>query len=71
MTTGDRFAPRESAAPVRSAELDAPFDASYDIVVVGGGGGGLPTALFSRWLGNDAYRAANAAHREPVKNPDR
>jgi len=24
-----------------------------DVVVVGGGGGGLPTALFSRWLGND------------------
>jgi len=24
-----------------------------DLVVVGGGGGGLPTALFSRWLGNE------------------
>jgi hypothetical protein len=28
------------------------FDAEYDIVVAGGGGGGLPSALFSRWLGN-------------------
>jgi hypothetical protein len=24
-----------------------------DVVVVGGGGGGLPSALFSRWLGNE------------------
>jgi hypothetical protein len=30
----------------------ASFDAEYDIVVCGGGGGGLPSALFSRWLGN-------------------
>jgi hypothetical protein len=42
--------PRESAAPVRD---DRPADVVADVVVVGGGGGGLPTALFSRWLGND------------------
>ncbi|HWQ39923.1 MAG TPA: FAD-dependent oxidoreductase [Burkholderiales bacterium] len=30
----------------------ASFDGEYDIVVCGGGGGGLPSALFSRWLGN-------------------
>jgi len=41
---------RESAAP---AAHEAPFDETADIVVVGGGGGGLPTALFSRWLGDD------------------
>jgi hypothetical protein len=29
------------------------FEAEADIVVVGGGGGGLPSALFSRWLGNE------------------
>ena len=34
------------------AEAQTKFDAEYDIVVVGGGGGGLPSALFSRWLGN-------------------
>ena len=43
-------AARESAAPVAD---DRPADATADVVVVGGGGGGLPTALFSRWLGND------------------
>jgi hypothetical protein len=42
--------PRESAAPVPD---DRPADAVADVVVVGGGGGGLPTALFSRWLGNE------------------
>jgi 3-oxosteroid 1-dehydrogenase len=41
---------RESAAPARR---EAAFDETADIVVVGGGGGGLPTALFSRWLGNE------------------
>jgi len=41
---------RESAAPVPD---DRPPDAIADVVVVGGGGGGLPSALFSRWLGNE------------------
>jgi 3-oxosteroid 1-dehydrogenase len=41
---------RESAAP---AAADRPADVVADVVVVGGGGGGLPTALFSRWLGNE------------------
>jgi predicted oxidoreductase len=40
---------RQSAAPVAASTVDT----ETDIVVVGGGGGGLPTALFSRWLGND------------------
>jgi hypothetical protein len=35
------------------ASDELPFDREHDIVVVGGGGSGLPTALFSRWLGND------------------
>src|SRR3954471_4593353 len=39
---------RESAAP---ATGDGPADVVTDVIVVGGGGG-LPTALFSRWLGN-------------------
>ncbi|MEW2505877.1 FAD-dependent oxidoreductase [Amycolatopsis sp. NPDC047767] len=48
MTT-DLVAPRESARPtsLTSANLET------DVIVVGGGGGGLPTALFSKWLGND------------------
>ena len=37
------------------------FDAEYDIVVAGGGGGGLPTALFSRWLGNEVLILEKAA----------
>ena len=41
---------RESASPVPD---DRAPDAVADVVVVGGGGGGLPTALFSRWLGNE------------------
>jgi succinate dehydrogenase/fumarate reductase flavoprotein subunit len=41
-----------SEARGRSPQL-ADFDVTYDIVVVGGGGGGLPSALFSRWLGNE------------------
>src|SRR3954447_328684 len=41
---------REAAAPVPE---DRSPDAVADVVVVGGGGGGLPTALFSRWLGNE------------------
>jgi 3-oxosteroid 1-dehydrogenase len=42
--------PRERATPVAD---DRPADVVTDVVVVGGGGGGLPTALFSRWLGNE------------------
>ncbi|MEV6902969.1 FAD-dependent oxidoreductase [Amycolatopsis sp. NPDC051372] len=47
--TKDSVAPRESARPatLTSADVEA------DVVVVGGGGAGLPTALFSRWLGNE------------------
>ena len=41
---------RESATPVTG---DRPADVVTDVIVVGGGGGGLPTALFSRWLGNE------------------
>ena len=43
-------AAREAARPARGG---GPFDSEADVVVVGGGGGGLPTALFSRWLGNE------------------
>ena len=39
----------------------ASFDAEYDIVVAGGGGGGLPTALFSRWQGNEVLILEKAA----------
>lgn len=37
------------------------FDAAVDILVVGGGGGGLPSALFSRWLGNSVMVLEKAA----------
>lgn len=37
------------------------FDAVVDVVVVGGGGGGLPSALFSRWLGNSVMLLEKAA----------
>jgi 3-oxosteroid 1-dehydrogenase len=37
------------------------FDAEYDIVVCGGGGAGLPTAMFSRWLGNKVLVLEKAA----------
>lgn len=37
------------------------FDAEYDVVVCGGGGAGLPTALFSRWLGNKVIVLEKAA----------
>ncbi|MDT7776001.1 MAG: 3-oxosteroid 1-dehydrogenase, partial [Pseudonocardiales bacterium] len=40
-------------AAARPAPGEGPFDSEADVVVVGGGGGGLPTALFSRWLGNE------------------
>ncbi|WP_028937459.1 FAD-dependent oxidoreductase [Pseudonocardia spinosispora] len=43
------IAARESARPATGGS----FDSEADIVVVGGGGGGLPTALFSRWHGNE------------------
>ncbi|MFN8197041.1 MAG: FAD-dependent oxidoreductase [Nakamurella multipartita] len=42
---------RQSATPVRVD--DTPAEASADVIVVGAGGGGLPTALFSRWLGDE------------------
>ncbi|WIX77873.1 FAD-dependent oxidoreductase [Amycolatopsis carbonis] len=47
--TNDSVAPRESARPATLASADV----ETDVVVVGGGGAGLPTALFSRWLGNE------------------
>ena len=37
------------------------FDAEYDMVVCGGGGAGLPSALFSRWLGNKVLVLEKAA----------
>ena len=42
-------APRESARPVRSPDVDA----TVDVVVVGGGPGGQATALFCAWRGLD------------------
>lgn len=42
---------RQSATPVPVD--DTPAEASADVIVVGAGGGGLPTALFSRWLGDE------------------
>ncbi|MFO1352983.1 MAG: FAD-dependent oxidoreductase [Gammaproteobacteria bacterium] len=44
-----------------SAEAAETFDAEYDIVVCGGGGAGLPSALFSRWLGNKVLVLEKAA----------
>jgi glycine/D-amino acid oxidase-like deaminating enzyme len=53
MTSG-QVAERGSAAPIPAGEVGGRgFGAEADVVVVGGGGGGLPTALFSRWLGNE------------------
>ena len=49
MASKPDVAARDSAAPVPVTD----FEAEADIVVVGGGGGGLPSALFSRWLGNE------------------
>lgn len=49
-----------SAEPA-SAQSTLAFDAQVDVVVVGGGGGGLPSALFSRWLGNEVMVLEKAA----------
>ncbi|HEX5349193.1 MAG TPA: FAD-dependent oxidoreductase [Pseudonocardiaceae bacterium] len=49
MANAQDVAARDTAAPVPVTD----FEAEADIVVVGGGGGGLPSALFSRWLGNE------------------
>lgn len=51
MTAQQNHPARQSATPVPVD--DAPVEASADVVVVGAGGGGLPTALFSRWLGDE------------------
>ncbi|MCW8275095.1 FAD-dependent oxidoreductase [Pseudomonas sp. PCH199] len=50
---GTAVAALSSVAGRVMANDELPFDKEHDIVVVGGGGSGLPTALFSRWLGND------------------
>ena len=42
---------RQGATPARLD--DGPVAAVADVIVVGAGGGGLPTALFSRWLGDE------------------
>ncbi|HEU5160792.1 MAG TPA: FAD-dependent oxidoreductase [Streptosporangiaceae bacterium] len=49
MAAAEEIAARAAAGAVTPSG----FDAETDIVVVGGGGGGLPSALFSRWLGNE------------------
>lgn len=46
-------ASQADAYPHALLASDVTFDAETDILVVGGGGAGLPTALFSRWLGNE------------------
>ena len=48
MASAQDVAARDTAAPAPVTD----FEAEADIVVCGGGGGGLPSALFSRWLGN-------------------
>ena len=49
MASKPDVAARDTAAPAPAGG----FEAEADIVVVGGGGGGLPSALFSLWLGNE------------------
>jgi 3-oxosteroid 1-dehydrogenase len=49
----EAVADRESARPVRAQDEGPTEQVEADVVVVGGGGGGLPTALFSRWAGNE------------------
>ena len=61
------------AATFGAITLNAPearaqtFDLEYDVVVCGGGGAGLPTALFSRWLGNKLLVLEKAATRLPCR----
>lgn len=57
MSTPQKIPSRASANPA----LPGPFDAEFDIIVVGGGGGGLPAALFARWLGNSVGLLEKAA----------
>ena len=56
MASVQDVAARDTAAPVPVTD----FEAETDIVVVGGGGGGLPSALFSRWLGNEVIMLEKA-----------
>jgi FAD binding domain/FAD dependent oxidoreductase len=57
MSTSQTIPARLSASPASPG----PFDAEYDVIVVGGGGGGLPAALFARWLGNSVVLLEKAA----------
>lgn len=54
-------APRASARPVSRWDEGPDQQILTDVVVVGGGGGGLPTALFSRWLGDEVVLLEKAS----------
>lgn len=61
-TAGTAVAATLGTMTLSSSEVQAQtFDAEYDVVVCGGGGAGLPTALFSRWLGDKVIVLEKAA----------